>query len=113
MKHVTDPFSVLKVASMNAPDYCCFAKAAYTPVRPSPRTQTLPPEIPLHELRQARGLTQQVLAGLMNVKQPVVSHLEHQGNMRILTMRSLIEAMGGKLEIVASFPEGKVKISNY
>ncbi|OHC65233.1 MAG: hypothetical protein A2045_03885 [Rhodocyclales bacterium GWA2_65_20] len=75
-------------------------------------SKALPPEIPLHRLRQARGMTQQVLAGLMNVKQPVVSKLERQRNVRILALRSLVEAMGGKLEIVARFPEGNVTISN-
>ena len=98
---------------MNAPDHCCFVNAGSAAIRAAPSGRTLPAESPLHKLRRARGLTQQNLASLMNVKQPVVSHLEHQGNMRILTLRSLIEAMGGKLEIVARFPEGDVRISNY
>ena len=101
------------VTIMNAPDYCCFAKATHVPARPRQRSQALPADIPLNQLRQARGLTQRALASLMNVTQPVVSQLEHQGNMRILTLRSLIEAMGGELEVVARFPEGQVRISNY
>jgi len=49
----------------------------------------------------------------MNVKQPAISQLEHVRSMRILTLRSFIEALGGKLEIIARFPEGTVKISNF
>ena len=70
-------------------------------------------EMPLHKLRRARGLSQALLAGRMNVKQPIVARQEHQQNMCISTLRSHIEAMGGTLEIVARFPEGKVRISNF
>lgn len=73
----------------------------------------LPAELPLHRLRQARGLSQQVLASRMNVQQPIVAKQEHQRNMCISTLRSHIEAMGGTLEILAHFPEGNVKISNF
>jgi hypothetical protein len=33
--------------------------------------------------------------------------------MYISTLRSHIEAMGGELEVVARFPEGVIKISNF
>jgi hypothetical protein len=33
--------------------------------------------------------------------------------MYISTLRSHIEAMGGELEVVARFPDGNVKISNF
>ena len=33
--------------------------------------------------------------------------------MYISTLRSHIEAMGGELEVVARFPDGAVKISNF
>ena len=33
--------------------------------------------------------------------------------MYISTLRSYIEAMGGELEVVARFPDGNVKISNF
>jgi hypothetical protein len=33
--------------------------------------------------------------------------------MYLSTLRSHIEAMGGELEVVARFPEGIVKISNF
>jgi hypothetical protein len=33
--------------------------------------------------------------------------------MYLSTLRSHIEAMGGELEIIARFPDGSVKISNF
>lgn len=70
-------------------------------------------EMPLHELRQARGLSQQVLADILNVQQPAIAKMERRTDMYISTLRSHIEAMGGTLEIVAKFEDGDVKISNF
>jgi hypothetical protein len=96
---------------MNAPDQRFAASAEYDGGKPA--AKILPAEMPLHKLRRARGLSQRLLADLMNVKQPIVAKQEHQENMHISTLRSHIEAMGGKLEIVARFPEGAVRISNF
>jgi len=70
-------------------------------------------EMPLNELRQARGLSQKMLAEVLRVQQPSIAKLEKRTDMYISTLRSHIEAMGGELEIVARFPEGNVKISNF
>ena len=70
-------------------------------------------EMPLNELRQARGLSQKRLAELLNVQQPSIAKLEKRTDMYISSLRSHIEAMGGQLEVVARFPEGAVKISNF
>ncbi len=70
-------------------------------------------EMPLHELRQARGLSQKMLAEVLNVQQPSISKMEKRTDMYISTLRSHIEAMGGELEVVARFPDGHVKISNF
>jgi ribosome-binding protein aMBF1 (putative translation factor) len=70
-------------------------------------------EMPLHELRQARGLSQQVLARLLKVQQPAIAKLERRTDMYISTLRSHIEAMGGELDIVARFPDGTVRITNF
>jgi len=70
-------------------------------------------EMPLHELRQARGLSQQVLASLLKVQQPAIAKLERRTDMYLSTLRSHIEAMGGELEIVARFPDGCVRITNF
>jgi transcriptional regulator with XRE-family HTH domain len=70
-------------------------------------------EQPLNELRQARGLSQKVLAEVLHVQQPAIAKIEKRTDMYISTLRSHIEAMGGELEVVARFPDGSVKISNF
>ena len=70
-------------------------------------------EMPLHELRRARALTQQELAQMLEVNQPAISKLEQRADVYISSLRSYIEAVGGKLKIVADFPEGEVTITNF
>lgn len=70
-------------------------------------------EMPLHELRRARALTQQELAQMLKVNQPAISKLEQRTDVYISSLRSYIEAVGGKLKIVADFPEGEVEITNF
>ena len=70
-------------------------------------------EMPLHELRNARGLSQKMLAEALHIQQPAIAKLEKRTDMYISTLRSHIEAMGGELEVIARFPEGNVKISNF
>ena len=70
-------------------------------------------EVPLHELRQARGLSQKMLAEVLHVQQPSIAKIEKRTDMYISTLRSHIEAMGGELEVVARFPDGNIRISNF
>ena len=70
-------------------------------------------EMPLHELRRARGLSQQELATLLHIQQPSVAKLERRTDMYISTLRAHIEAMGGELEVIARFPDGAVKITTF
>lgn len=70
-------------------------------------------EMPLQELRQAKAMSQVRLAESLNVNQAAISKMERRTDMYISTLRSYIQAMGGELEIVARFPEGIVKISNF
>lgn len=69
--------------------------------------------MPLHELRRARGISQEKLAKALRVKQPHVARIEKRADIYISTLRNVIEAMGGTLDIVARFPDGKVKIENF
>ncbi len=68
-------------------------------------------EMPLNKIRNARHLTQKQVAQELSINQAAVSKIENQTDMHIKTLGRFIEAMGGKLELVATFPEGKVKIS--
>jgi transcriptional regulator with XRE-family HTH domain len=70
-------------------------------------------EMALHELRRARGISQERLAKALHIKQPNVAKLEKRTDIYISTLRATIEAMGGTLDIVARFPEGKVRITNF
>lgn len=81
--------------------------------RAKARAQAMSIEMPLNELRQARGLSQKVLAEVLHIQQPSVAKMEKRTDMYLSTLRSHIEAMGGRLEVVARFPDGAVKISNF
>lgn len=81
--------------------------------RAEAKARQLLAEMPLHELRQARGLSQKVLAEVLHVQQPSIAKLERRTDMYLSTLRSHIEAMGGELDIIARFPDGSVKISNF
>jgi predicted XRE-type DNA-binding protein len=70
-------------------------------------------EMPLNELRQARGLSQKMLAEVLHVQQPSIAKMEKRTDMYLSTLRSHIEAMGGELDVVARFPDGAVRISNF
>ena len=70
-------------------------------------------EMPLNELRRARALTQGDMAKILKVNQPAVSKLEQRADIYVSSLRSYIEAVGGKLKIVAEFPEGEVAITNF
>lgn len=70
-------------------------------------------EMPLHELRRARALTQRELASSLKVNQPAVAKLEQRTDVYVSSLRSYIEAVGGRLRIIAEFPEGEVTITNF
>ena len=70
-------------------------------------------EMPLNELRYARGLSQKMLADMLHIQQPAIAKLEKRADMYISTLRSHINAMGGELEVIARFPDGDVKITNF
>jgi len=70
-------------------------------------------EMALEELRGALQMTQQQLAKTLNVDQSAISKLERRTDMYVSTLERFIEAMGGRLEIRAVFPEGSVRISQF
>ena len=67
----------------------------------------------LHEVRQARAMTQQAVGEALDVQQPAVAKLERRTDMYVSNLRSYIEAVGGNLDIVARFPDGSVIITNF
>lgn len=65
------------------------------------RTQEL---TSLKAVRQAVEKTQVDLAQALGVRQDTISRLEHRSDMLLSTLRRYVEGMGGKLELVAQFP---------
>jgi predicted DNA-binding protein (UPF0251 family) len=61
-------------------------------------------ELTLRDLRQAQHLTQERMAVLMGVEQENVSRLERRADFLLSTLSSYVAAMGGKLRLVAEFP---------
>ena len=88
----------------------------FTPERPRPlgaRKAGLPKAMALHDLRRARTMTQKSLGEALNVNQPAVAKLERRADMHVSSLRAYIEALGGRLSIVAEFPQGSVAITNF
>jgi transcriptional regulator with XRE-family HTH domain len=59
----------------------------------------------LKDLRQAIERTQEELAVSLGVGQDTISRIERRSDMLLSTLRRYVEAMGGKLELVAEFPD--------
>jgi transcriptional regulator with XRE-family HTH domain len=81
--------------------------------RVAARVAELKGEMALAELRLAREQSQQEMARTLKVNQPAVAKLEKRADMYVSNLRRYIEALGGSLEITATFPEGRVKITNF
>jgi transcriptional regulator with XRE-family HTH domain len=77
------------------------------------RKAELREEMVLSEVRKALEISQKELARRLGVGQPAVAKLERRADMHVSRLRSLIETMGGKLRIVAEFPQGSVTITNF
>src|ERR1700685_4346887 len=62
-------------------------------------------ELTLRDLRQAQHLTQERMAELLGVEQENVSRLERRADLLLSTLSSYVAAMGGKLRLIAEFPD--------
>jgi hypothetical protein len=58
----------------------------------------------LRHLRQIAGKVQADIAKTLRIKQPSVSRIEKQTDMYLSTLRSYVEAIGGKLELIVHLP---------
>ena len=61
-------------------------------------------EMTLRDLRSVQHLTQERMAKILGVAQDSVSRMERRADMLLSTMSSYVEAMGGKLRLIAEFP---------
>jgi transcriptional regulator with XRE-family HTH domain len=84
-----------------------------TQAKAARRTQVLLGELLLSEVRELTGKSQQEVAKSLGMKQPSLSKLEKQADMQISTLRKIVAALGGELQVLAKFPKGIVKIDQF
>jgi transcriptional regulator with XRE-family HTH domain len=85
--------------------------ALYEQARQRAEAELVAYEQTLTELRRARAFTQAQLAKSLGVSQAQVSRIEHQSDLYLSTLESYIEAMGGRLELVATFADIRVTLA--
>lgn len=68
----------------------------------------------LREIREEQGITQKELAERMALTQPTISALEAGDLDRsgLATLRAYVEALGGTIEVTASFGERRIVLSS-
>ncbi|MBT3332803.1 MAG: helix-turn-helix transcriptional regulator [Rhodospirillaceae bacterium] len=61
-------------------------------------------ELTLRALRQAHKRTQEDVAKILGIKQNAVSKLEQRSDLLLSTLSNYVNALGGRLHLVAEFP---------
>ena len=64
--------------------------------------------VPLATLRRRLGLTQEELAARIGMSQSDLSKLERRRDVRVSTLRSYVEALGGRLRLLAGTTEIRI-----
>jgi transcriptional regulator with XRE-family HTH domain len=67
----------------------------------------------LQDLRKSLHLTQEQIAAILDMKQATISRLKSQDDMYISTLNSYVTALGGRLKLIASFPDKEVVIEQF
>ncbi|MEZ4379535.1 MAG: XRE family transcriptional regulator [Gemmatimonadales bacterium] len=73
------------------------------------RLETL---IGLGDLLKARQLTQEQIATRLETAQGNVSRTLRRSDLHVSTLRAVVEAMGGELDLVARFPDASYAIKS-
>jgi Helix-turn-helix domain len=66
---------------------------------------TRPRKATLGELRLARGLSQAAVGAKLGMNQSEVSRLERRRDMRLSTLRSYVDALGGRIRTLVTWPD--------
>ncbi len=69
--------------------------------------------LPLGDLRKAREMSQLQMGEILGVHQSEISRIEHRKDICISTLIEYVEALGGRLEMRAVFPDREVRISQF
>lgn len=75
------------------------------------RVRAIEDALALAQLRQSRDVTQVQLAETLGISQGNVSRLEARSDVYLSTLRSYVEALGGRLEIAAVFDDERVAVA--
>ena len=93
------------------------ARLASDPVRrerSAARRRAMKDALALGQLRERRGATQSAVAGGLGTSQPNVSRTESRmdrhGDAYLSTLSDYVEALGGRFEITAAFPDEMVQL---
>src|SRR5690554_6071436 len=71
-------------------------------------------EMTLAETRKARGFNQSSVAQRLKIAQSNISQIESRPDLLLSTLSHYVEALGGKLELHAKFPDGQdVEITQF
>ena len=81
--------------------------------RAQAKAQRMLAELLLPEMRRLSGMTQVELARSLGIKQPTLSRLEGQGDMQVSTLKRIVEALGGRLDIVVHLPAGDYRLGQF
>lgn len=65
----------------------------------------------MKDLRTERGVTQMHLASRLGIHQTALSRLEGRTDVSVSMLKSYVEALGGKLEINAIFPDATMMLA--
>ena len=76
------------------------------------KTEAMLYQLTLAEVRESRKITQNELAGRMNINQAAVSKLENRAGISLTKLQKMVEAMGGELDIIVKFPDKEFTIQN-
>jgi DNA-binding XRE family transcriptional regulator len=67
--------------------------------------------IRLHELRKARGVSQETLAKRLGVTQKRISAIEHAEDVKLSTLQRYVVALGGRLQADVEFDDETVALT--
>lgn len=67
-------------------------------------------EMDLRAIRELTGTSQAALAEAAKMTQSEVSRLERRGDHRLSTLRRVVEALGGEIEVIATFGDRRVRL---
>jgi plasmid maintenance system antidote protein VapI len=84
-----------------------------TQVAAKERAEELMGELLLSELRQLTGKSQKNVAESLGIKQPSFAKMEKQDDIQVSTLRNVIHALGGELELLVRLPTGIVRLDQF